>query len=287
MSVPSQFNRASKIIRNEGVLEFIIESEKYLFNVIIPNYIPTKYYIRIAPTYWRLKNPKRFASIRKTQHEGAYVIIHPDGEEVFTPNPEHKDDRRLHPSNHMRDNSLSGSVSVTQGDVVVDVGSFIGDFSIGAAEDAKTVYAIEADPTNVYCTRQNTAEYNNIEVIHRAVWNESSTIDFHIGIDSTDSSILSPDFGDEMEIVKAPADTLDTIFSQNGIDDVDFLKMDVEGVEPEALEGLQDILPRKIAIDAGAERNGEDTTEEVIRILKEKNYETQTRYPMVFGKLNS
>lgn len=287
MSASTLPKRALKTLRDDGLFDFITKSLNFLYKIIVMKYIPMDYYIRYAPRFWNLQDSNNSPTIQKTQHEGVYVITYPDGTQVFSPNPKLKTGRRLHTDDRMRDNSLPGFVSVDEGDVVIDVGSFIGAFSVGAAEDAEAVFAIEADPVNAYCTRQNTVEYENIETIQRAVWNESTSIDFHIGVDPTDSSILSPDFNNEINVVEVPAETLDTIFSRYKITEVDFLKMDVEGVEPEALEGMKDITPKKVAIDASAERDGEDTMGEVVDILEQRGYEIRTNPPMVFGKLEN
>lgn len=287
MTNESAVKRAIMVAKGEGLVALLTKTLDYCRRTLILNYIPMTIYVLLAPLFWKQSfSPERSpVSIRWTNHEGVWIVSYADGTRMYSPNPKIKTGRRLHVEDRLRDNTLPGFITIDPGDVVVDVGAFVGAFSVGAAEDADTVYAIEADPANAYCAKQNTFEYENIEVIQRAVWNENTTLEFQIGSDPTDSSLLSPDFGGQQKTVDVPAETLDSIFSRYEITCVDFLKMDAEGVEPEALSGLQDVAPQKIAIDAGAEREGEDTIDEVTEILMERGYEIKSKGNMIYGKL--
>jgi FkbM family methyltransferase len=48
----------------------------------------------------------------------------------------------------------------------------------------------------------------------------------------------SPEFGSEQTVVEVPARTLSAILDEHAVDHIDFLSLDVEGYEPEALAGL-------------------------------------------------
>ena len=65
--------------------------------------------------------------------------------------------------------------------------------------------------------------------------------------------------------------SLDEFIEKNKINFVDLIKCDAEGAEPEIVEGLKKNSNKVdyIVIDTIGERNGEDTTEIVVKLLKE------------------
>lgn len=63
------------------------------------------------------------------------------------------------------------------------------------------------------------------------------------------------------------------------------MKLEAEGAEPEALDGLGDARPAKLAIDASAERNGRSTVEMCRSRLHAMDYETRVEREVVFARL--
>lgn len=121
-----------------------------------------------------------------------------------------------------------------QDGVCVDIGANIGAFSIQAAHiGASLVYAVEPEPHNLEALKQNVIinkMSKKIKIIDLGVsnFNGTATISDHGG----DASIKDSEDGATVNIV-----TLDKLFKDNKIKNVNVLKIDVEGSEPEVLLG--------------------------------------------------
>ena len=83
-------------------------------------------------------------------------------------------------------------------------------------------------------------------------------------------------FSPEKKVLsKSVSLTLDDFIEKNKISFVDLIKCDAEGAEPEIIEGLKKNSKKVdyITIDTIGERNGEDTTETVVKLLLERNFQ--------------
>lgn len=119
------------------------------------------------------------------------------------------------------------------GGVVVDIGANIGAFSLYAAQHANRVYAIEPEPNNLKALKNNIelSKLNNITVVPFGI---SDKNDIAVISDRGGGSTIKDDgiFGAEIELI-----TLDALFANYNINDVDVLKIDVEGSEVEIILG--------------------------------------------------
>jgi FkbM family methyltransferase len=120
------------------------------------------------------------------------------------------------------------------GGVVIDIGANIGAFSLYASYHGAIVYAIEPEPHNLEALKKN-IELNNKEdsvyVCPYAISNYKGTAvisDEGGGATIVDDGI----FGAEVEVMP-----LDMFFDLYHIQEVDVLKIDVEGAEPEIILG--------------------------------------------------
>lgn len=165
-------------------------------------------------------------------------------------------------------------VEVEQDDVVVDVGAYIGGFSMVAAESAAVVIAVEPTAATNNILKSNVAEYDNIEVVPKAAWNERDTLEINQSYHPSENSPLDVDSYERGQSFRVAADTVPSIVRELGYKKIDFLKIEAEGVEPEILQGaLEDGMDiDKIAIDTSAERDGETSGEEVRSLLEEYGY---------------
>lgn len=136
---------------------------------------------------------------------------------------------------------------VKHGDTVLDIGANIGYYSLIFAElvgDTGKVYAFEPDPSNfaLLCQNIELNDYDNIEPIQKAVSNHNSLLNLHLcednyGMHRIYDSICCT------EHVEVEAIRLDDFFADfNGT--IDFIKMDIEGAEYVALQGMQQLLIR-------------------------------------------
>jgi len=155
------------------------------------------------------------------------------------------------------------------GDVVVDVGSNIGEFSLYAASKGAQAYAFEPDPSVYACLSHNLERFPNAKGFQLALWNERTTLRFFSAADKADSSFFEPD-SHVRAVIEMEAWPLDDIAEIGALERIDFLKIDGEGAEPEILQGAASTLQRtrRIAIDVGPERLGESTRDAVIEIVQ-------------------
>jgi FkbM family methyltransferase len=159
---------------------------------------------------------------------------------------------------------------------IIDVGAFIGAFSIGACKAADRVISIEPGPANFKCLSKNIEQFecSNISIFQRPVYSEKKEMKFNLSSDPTDNSLLMPD-SNKIKTTTTVTTTIDILTDDLGIDEVDLLKMDAEGAEPEVLRGAKNTKIKYVSIDCSAERDGESSFSEVNSILKQTGYQTK------------
>jgi FkbM family methyltransferase len=132
-----------------------------------------------------------------------------------------------------------------QGDVVVDMGAHVGTFSIRAAQIVGAdglVIAIEPEPNNLNLLQRN-IEVNglqNVIIVGKGVWSKRGNLRFYLSEQTWQHSCLSQVTGSN-EYTEIEVDTLDNILREIGVKKVNFIKMDVEGAEIEALKGMDEV----------------------------------------------
>ena len=187
----------------------------------------------------------------------------------------------------MLDKYQDQRVAVERGDVVVEVGTNVGEFACAIAPVASRVFAFEPDPNALPSLRRNAALHDNIEVLPFAAGATDGEMEFFIQTATSDSSIIEPDKWSQKVVM--PTKSLASVVKEYGIPQIDFLKVEAEGYEPEVLEGAVDALQcvRKVSVDCSPERNGEPTFEGCERILHAHGFETWRRSSdysmMLFG----
>jgi len=131
-------------------------------------------------------------------------------------------------------------VRVQLGDIVVDAGAQIGIFTVKVAKTAKKVIAFEPEPNNFELLHINTRPYENVEVHQQALWSETTYLTLHHNPCHPGAhSVISLPPGLADYTVEVEAVVLDDI-----TEDVDFIKMDIEGSEIEALKGGRRLIER-------------------------------------------
>lgn len=124
------------------------------------------------------------------------------------------------------------------GGTFVDCGACCGEtveaFAAWAKEKYGKVYAVEADPINAGICKYylEMRGYQDVETVNCAVWNQQGTISFEDGT-GTSSKIQQG----SMKTVRT--DTIDHILNGGP---VNFLKMDVEGAELNAIRGAAESI---------------------------------------------
>jgi FkbM family methyltransferase len=145
---------------------------------------------------------------------------------------------------------------VKPGDTVLDCGAHVGIFTESALRrGAAKVIAFEIDPVNLECLRRNLAREiaeNRVVVVAKGVWSSETTMDFTVSThNSGRGSLVIKGFG--TTTIPVPLIRIDTALADLQVRRVDFIKMDIEGAEREALAGAAHTLRRfkpTLALDA-------------------------------------
>lgn len=167
------------------------------------------------------------------------------------------------------------------GDVVVDVGANVGIFTIRMARmigEKGKVIAIEPDYRNIECLKKNIEVNNlhNVVIVSKGAWNSKGKMKLNMFSGGTGFSSFHDLFystlGQIVHKIEVDVDTLDSILSDIGIEYVDFIKMDIEGAELEAVEGIDKISEHnglRMVIAAYHIINGKMTCKRIAHQLKD------------------
>lgn len=131
-----------------------------------------------------------------------------------------------------------------EGDIVLDIGSGVGaelsTFS-KLVGDSGHVYAIEADP-DLYKKNLKVVKLlglKNVTCINVAIMDKPGTVDIgRFSKDGIDSSIYVKESKD---VITVQATALQGLLDEYQIKTVDYAKMNIEGAETYALQGLKDL----------------------------------------------
>jgi len=166
---------------------------------------------------------------------------------------------------------------VDRGNVVFDIGGGIGrtatHFGKKVGKEGLVV-VVEPDPGCLFSLRKNLGkreQTDNIKIIPKAAWNLRGTLTF-----SSMPGLAS---------IKVEADTLDNIFSELGLKKVDFMKIDVDGVELKVLEGARRVLntTKYVVLETHRKEDGTRTTNSVRRFLEAQGFKVRVCSHFVYA----
>lgn len=172
---------------------------------------------------------------------------------------------------------------VKTNDVVLDAGANCGHLSLFFSKlvgKDGIVYAFEPDSFNIRRINKN-IELNavvadTIKIEELLLWNENKLVDFYEAGTVGSSAVWIPDTD---KCVQKEAIKIDDWVAKNNIQKLDFIKMDIEGAEIEALDGcvqtIENLKPN-FAIASYHIVNGEATYIKVEEFFKKRNYPYQT-----------
>ncbi len=153
---------------------------------------------------------------------------------------------------------------IQRGMTVIDIGAHVGHYALLAARlvgSEGKVYAFEPDPDNYAILQKNVSlnGYTNIVAIPKAVSNRTGTLRLFVSRQGNDRHAI---FENTRSIAREASEdvssvSLDDFLAAQGWPQVDLIKMDIEGAEPLALEGMRGLLERdgdlKLVIEFAAE----------------------------------
>ncbi len=122
-------------------------------------------------------------------------------------------------------------LDLQDGEVFVDAGGFDGQTSIQFIKHCpkyKSIYIFEPDSDNLDLAKNNLVNFKNVNFISKGLSNQKDTLRFDTG--SGSASSISENGSIEIEV-----DTLDNLVKEK----VSFIKMDIEGAEGLAIEGMK------------------------------------------------
>jgi FkbM family methyltransferase len=134
--------------------------------------------------------------------------------------------------------------TVRPADVVLDCGAHVGVFTRRALQrGAAKVVAIEPDPVNLECLRRNfSAEIasGKVVVFPKGVWSKPAELVLTESKQNSGNNSVVADTGGEKVVIQVT--TIDSLVAELQLPRVDYIKMDIEGSEREALKGAQTTL---------------------------------------------
>jgi FkbM family methyltransferase len=141
-----------------------------------------------------------------------------------------------------------GDQAVRAGDIVLDCGANVGVYTKEALESgAKLVVAIEPAPENLECLRRNFSNEiaaGRVIVYPKGVWDKDDYLTLNIAPDNpaADSFVIRPEASHPGQ--KLPLTTIDKLVAELRLARVDYIKMDIEGAEQQALIGAGKTLAK-------------------------------------------
>ena len=132
--------------------------------------------------------------------------------------------------------------------MVVDCGANVGAFVHKAlSSGAKLVVAVEISPNTVECLRRSFAreiERGQVIVYPKGMWHQEDSLRLRVHPENSGENtvVMAPKGGAEGPVV--PLSTIDNLARELKLDTVNFIKMDIEGAEQNALRGARETLTR-------------------------------------------
>jgi FkbM family methyltransferase len=170
-----------------------------------------------------------------------------------------------------------------QGDIVVDIGAHMGRYTIISSKRVGTngkVVAIEAHPGNFEMLNRNIKlnQLTNVIPLNYAVYSKETKIKLYLPEEDSGftiyNTIMSNRAGTEDKFVEVNANTLDCLLQINQIreEEVNWIKIDVEGAEFEVLKGATNVLTNSKDIALLIEIHGPDNYRPILNFLSLYNF---------------
>lgn len=138
---------------------------------------------------------------------------------------------------------------------IIDIGANIGEFSLALKNSYKRNEFIMIEPS----VGEHTAAVQNMQgtdcrIFCTGLWYKETKIPFYHANETGDSSLLPRDYSRPNDLILVR--TLDSLLSEMNVSEIDLLKLEAEGAEPEVLLGAEKTLKitKYITADLGPER---------------------------------
>ncbi|MDX2171537.1 MAG: FkbM family methyltransferase [Bacteroidota bacterium] len=137
---------------------------------------------------------------------------------------------------------------IKKGDTVLDIGANIGYYAVmlsNCVGDNGKVYCFEPDKTNFNHLEKATANYKNISILNKAVGPKTEKIKIYTSKElNVDHRTYQPEEYDK--VIEIDAVSIDDYLTRGTepiqVQKVDFVKIDIQGFEMQAIQGLKKTL---------------------------------------------
>lgn len=172
--------------------------------------------------------------------------------------------------------------TIKKDDVVLDAGANHGYLSLYYGQKVGAngkVFAFEPDAINITEMESNIAlnpDIKNIQIQEELIWNENTKLEFFEAGSVSSSIHYKPE---NATAILKDAITIDAFREREKLARLDFIKMDIEGAEIEAMDGLVEALEKfkpNFAIASYHWVNEEQTYKKIEAFFKSKNYPYKT-----------
>jgi FkbM family methyltransferase len=133
--------------------------------------------------------------------------------------------------------------------VILDVGANIGltSLAMSLASPNSRVVAFEPSPENAKLFSRNTLGHEQITLERRGLGDVAGHFDFIMPLAGANAHVATPNYEfaqhPDFRPIRVPITTLDDYLTTLGTDDrIEFIKIDVEGFEPNVLAGAQTLI---------------------------------------------
>ena len=190
-----------------------------------------------------------------------------------------------------REDDIIEKFQPKSGGIVIDVGAHYGRYTLIAAKrigPKGKVIAIEADPKNFDMLNKNIKlnelSAENVITLNYAASSIKSTVKLSIPDKKPGQTIYSSIISNRApteKFIEVNANTLDNLLQENKIpiEQVNWIKIDVEGAELEVLKGANDILSKSkdisLLIEIHNIENGKTLYEPIIDLLNNYNFKKE------------
>jgi FkbM family methyltransferase len=177
-----------------------------------------------------------------------------------------------------------------EGDIVVDVGAHMGRYTITSSKyvgPRGKVIAVEAHPYNFKILQRNIGlnRLTNVSAMNCAVYSKKDKLKLYLPDEdlgytmhhSLMKNYLVTKYNEKIEqkYIEVEAYTLDNLLQKSGMNQVNWIKIDVEGAEYEVLRGAREILSTNKRISILVEVHGKDTYEPTIELLRSNSFKIE------------
>ncbi|HYL74002.1 MAG TPA: FkbM family methyltransferase [Bryobacteraceae bacterium] len=161
------------------------------------------------------------------------------------------------------------------GDITLDCGANVGvTVHEELAAGAKIVVAIEPAPENLECLRRNypsQIQAGRVIVVPKGVWDKEDFLTLRVDPKNSaaDSFVIKREGAVDVE--RVPLTTIDKLVTDLKLPRVDYIKLDIEGAEPNALRGARETLAKykpRISIASYHEPDHPRVIPEIIRSVR-------------------